>query len=106
MEQDGNLKQFYYLKNIGGIKWQSIEKKPIIIEAIQYDGENVNEIFEFTNNLAYIVCEEDLMVIPTLEGNHIANIGDYIIKGIKGEFYPCKPEIFKSTYEGLNEETK
>jgi hypothetical protein len=42
------------------------------------------------------------LVIKTLEGEHIANIGDYIIKGIKGEFYPCKEDIFKLTYEELN----
>lgn len=41
------------------------------------------------------------MIINTLEGNHAANPGDYIIKGIKGELYPCKPDIFKKTYEEL-----
>lgn len=39
------------------------------------------------------------LVIKTLEGNHLANIGDYIIKGVAGEFYPCKPDIFEKTYE-------
>lgn len=39
------------------------------------------------------------MNIPTLEGDHIANIGDWIIKGVKGEFYPCKPDIFAATYD-------
>lgn len=39
------------------------------------------------------------MVIPTLEGDHLANVGDWIIKGVKGEFYPCKPDIFAATYD-------
>ena len=44
----------------------------------------------------------DEMIIPTLkEGDHTATIGDWIIKGVAGEFYPCKPEIFAATYEGL-----
>jgi hypothetical protein len=42
------------------------------------------------------------IVIPTLEGNHVGRVGDYIIKGIKGEFYPCKPDIFKMTYEKVD----
>jgi hypothetical protein len=42
------------------------------------------------------------MNIHTLEGNMIASVGDWIIKGVKGEFYPCKPDIFESTYEEVN----
>ena len=41
------------------------------------------------------------LIIKTLEGEHLASIGDYIIKGVKGEFYPCKPDIFEQTYEQL-----
>lgn len=44
-------------------------------------------------------CYNETMTIKTLEGDMTANIGDYIIKGVKGEFYPCKPDIFKQTYE-------
>jgi hypothetical protein len=43
------------------------------------------------------------LVIPTLEGEHTASIGDYIIRGVKGEFYPCKPDIFMATYEEVEE---
>ena len=43
------------------------------------------------------------LIIPTLEGNMIANVGDYIIRGVKGEFYPCKPDIFELTYEPVEE---
>ena len=46
------------------------------------------------------------MVVNTLEGDHQADLGDFIIKGIKGEFYPCKPDIFEATYEALGEDTE
>lgn len=43
------------------------------------------------------------LIIRTLEGEHLANIGDYIIKGVQGEFYPCKPDIFEQTYEVIKD---
>lgn len=46
----------------------------------------------------------DSIEIRTLEGNHLCNIGDYIIKGVQGEFYPCKPDIFEETYEVVDDE--
>lgn len=73
-------------------------KKPVIIEAIQWLGENEKEIFDFVED-KYHMNSDGRLVIETLEGEHIANVGDYIIKGIKGEFYPCKPDIFHQTYE-------
>jgi len=45
----------------------------------------------------------DKIIIHSLKGDHFANVGDWIIKGIKGEFYPCKPDIFEKTYEKVNE---
>lgn len=83
-------------------------KKPVIIEAIQFNRNNWNEILEFTNNTAHTILIEKRMdgkctcIIPTLEGEHIANEGDYIIKGVKGEYYPCKQDIFEMTYEQVN----
>lgn len=78
-------------------------KKPVIIEAIQYNGSNDEEIIRFTNMTAIKRPSELKSIrIPTLEGDHIANVGDWIIKGIKGEFYPCKPDIFKETYENVD----
>ena len=78
-------------------------KKPIEIDAIQYTGNNVGEIENFvgTNLLHYNTQEENdyQLGIPTLEGIMKASIGDYIIRGAKGEFYPCKPDIFKITYD-------
>jgi hypothetical protein len=75
-------------------------KKPVVIEAMQYSGANVQEIIAFTGGQAIKNGgKSDYMTIPTLEGDHIATTGDFIIKGIKGEFYPCKPDIFEATYE-------
>lgn len=75
-------------------------KKPVAIEAVKYTGKNnVNDILNFIGErkLAYLVGET--LNIETLEGVMKADVGDYIIKGIKGEFYPCKPDIFEATYE-------
>ncbi len=71
-------------------------KKPVIIEAIQWTGQNCLEIQQFCGVTPFTM---DSFIIPTLEGNHTANIWDWIIKGVKGEFYPCKPDIFEQTYE-------
>lgn len=74
-------------------------KKPVVIEAVRWDGNNKVEIQQFMNRYLdeNTICHH--LIIQTLEGNHIASAGDYIIKGIKGEFYPCKPDIFWKTYE-------
>lgn len=72
-------------------------KRPIVIEAIRYNGENKVEIQEFVG--AYLDSTEvGQLKIFTLEGVMLANIGDYIIRGVNGEYYPCKPDIFKKTY--------
>ncbi|MDD5065021.1 MAG: hypothetical protein PHQ35_09740 [Phycisphaerae bacterium] len=79
-------------------------KKPVVVEAIQYTGEgNYQEICDFVGDkLTMEYCYTDqTLIIPTLEGEMKANKGDYIIKGIKGEFYPCKPDIFEKTYEAV-----
>lgn len=73
-------------------------KKPVTIEAILWTGENYLEIDEFTESLSGM-CGQNGLVITTLEGDMGASIGDYIIKGVQGEFYPCKPDIFKATYD-------
>ena len=71
-------------------------KKPVTIEAVQWTGNNVTEIASFTKSAKFA---QDVIYIETLEGTMQANINDYIIKGVKGEFYPCKPDIFEQTYE-------
>jgi hypothetical protein len=77
-------------------------KKPVEIEALQWTGDNRDEIWKFCS-MAYFntdVATGDLsLMIQTLEGSMQASIGDYIIKGVKDEFYPCKPDIFDMTYD-------
>lgn len=74
-------------------------KKPVVIEAIEFKGYNVKEIKEFCRSAYQNEQAIHGIFIPTLEGVMIASIGDFIIKGVKGEFYPCKPDIFEATYE-------
>lgn len=73
-------------------------KKPVEVEAIQWTGLNRAEILNFVGRSASW-GDVTGMTIATREGVHIASEGDYIIKGVAGEFYPCKPEIFAATYE-------
>ena len=75
-------------------------KLPVVIQAVQYIGSNVPEINTFTKDTTQITPEGTLF-IPTLEGLMVVGVGDYVIKGVKGEFYPCKPDIFKQTYESV-----
>ena len=91
-------------------------KKPVVIEAIQWNGNNLKEVMEFicsefsyeentdyvTNKFNYRKVTKKLS-INTLEGKMEVSEGDYIIKGIKGEFYPCKPDIFINTYDEVEE---
>ena len=78
---------------------EKYSKKPVVIEAVQWTGENVKEVMDFMNwrNAAHDTASG--LTIHTLEGNHHASLGDWIIKGVNGEFYPCKPDIFVETYE-------
>ena len=75
-------------------------EKQIIIQAIQFWGNPV-EIKKFMGTTGHHYDELDL-IIPTLEGDLRAIEGDYIIKGVKGEFYPCKPDIFEMTYDDIS----
>ncbi len=75
-------------------------KKPVVIEAIQFDGGNVGEIaaaFE-ADNLS-VAWQGRALIVTTLEGEMRADVGDWIIRGVRGELYPCKPDIFSATYE-------
>lgn len=81
-------------------------KKPVEIEAIQFEDtpERISEIAEFVGAdicVNYNDPEHPYIPIDTLEGTMKANVGDYIIKGVKGEFYPCKPDIFEQTYNRI-----
>ena len=82
------------------------KKKPVIIEAVQFDGLNPTEIKDFVGeNCEIEIYDNEVtppvarIVIHTLEGDMEVSKGDYVIKGVKGEFYSCKPDIFQQTYE-------
>ncbi len=98
-------------------------KKPVIVEAMQLRWDTWNDLCDFapvgkgrcfgvyvnpddsgdwSNEIRFGGDDKIGMIISTLEGDMLANDGDYIIKGIHGEFYPCKPDIFEETYEGVN----
>ena len=92
---------------------QQATKKPITIKFVQLTKHNIREVYEFIYGPLYdgpgfsesrwfdyldIVAESG-MCIPTLEGDMTALIGDFIIEGVQGEFYPCKPDIFHETYD-------
>jgi len=85
-------------------------KKPVVIDAVQYNGDwRILDAFPF-KEVEHIIAipkhtetnEPGHLEIPTLEGCMRADIGDWIIRGVKGEFYPCKPDIFESTYEKVD----
>jgi len=94
-------------------------KKPVVIEAVQLRWTTWNEMCDLLgeiinpgNPARYVDTFSDTcgevgpyveLTIPTLEGNHLARHGDFIIKGVKGELYPCKPDIFAATYEPVEE---
>ena len=77
-------------------------KKPVVIEAMQFTCENKDAILNFVKCDCYPAYNKNgkpVIIIKTLEGDMTADVGDWIIKGVMGEFYPCKPEIFKLTYD-------
>lgn len=77
-------------------------KKPVVVEALQWTGHNVDQMMVFCAGKAHDIYENSYgfdLTIHTLEGDHHASVGDYIIKGVHGELYPCKPDIFAETYE-------
>ncbi len=83
------------------MKVPKFRKKPEEIEAVIFTGSNYEEIRDFIGKDTFY---SDLCIaIPTLEGIKVATIGDYIIKGARGEFYPCNQKIFDETYEEVSE---
>lgn len=97
-------------------RYRKYRKKPVVVEAIQLNWKNWNDVCDFLENVITSnnpgrevrtysdKCGEDgptylEITIPTLEGNCIVKHGDYIIKGVHGEFYSCKPDIFEKTHE-------
>lgn len=88
---------------------RKFKKIPVTIEAMEYTGENFDELKAWCKDAYKRVSSPDEIVIKTLEdgkdmvAKHVATTGDFIIKGVKGEFYPCKPIIFWLTYEEVLE---
>ena len=81
-------------------------KKPIIVDAEQFTNENKNIAFNFVRRNCAAEHDESgnpILKIQTLEGVMTASLGDWIIKGLRGEFYPCKPDIFEKTYQPVEE---
>lgn len=98
-------------------------KKPVVIEAVQWTGDNRDEIIEFCSDLVDLKTKRDgclvnVLVVPldgyrnhrysyitieTLEGRLSAQPDDWIIRGVQGEYYPCKPDIFAATYEPVDD---
>lgn len=83
-------------------------KRPVVIEAMQFRGPQVldvdymvafDEWMDANQGDRHARYSGQTLIIPTLEGDHIASPGDWIIRGIQGELYPCKPDIFEATYE-------
>jgi hypothetical protein len=89
-------------------------KKPVVIEAMRLDEHNTKDVCDWVaggqyrdpenqrgeKSVSYYAGGE--VAIETLEGTMVADIGDFVIRGVKGEFYPCKPDIFEATYEACD----
>lgn len=73
-------------------------KKPVQVEVLQWTGDE-DAMREFLGELFLIIDNNERLRIDTLEGEFWGNLGDYIIQGVQGEFYPCKPSIFELTYD-------
>lgn len=91
---------------------KKFRKKPVVIEAVQWKGfnkQNWQELYDFCKGADGVSCltgphPNDKISIETLEGTMFGNVDDFIIKGVNGEFYPCKPDIFLKTYDAVTEE--
>jgi hypothetical protein len=80
------------------MKVRAYRKKPVTVQALQWTGtlDNLVEMAAFAGDEAFV--NDGKLEIDTLEGKMTASIGDYIIKGVKGEYYPCRKDIFEETY--------
>jgi hypothetical protein len=87
-----------------GVNKLKYRKKPVVIEAMQFTNEDKDRVFHWASEQQMNIQPSfkngmPILIIPTLEGEMSASINDFIIKGVNGEFYPCKPDIFEKTYE-------
>lgn len=77
-------------------------KRPVVVEAVRWTGNNYRDVYWFANDVRAVQGQPGVLTITTPEGVMMASTGDWIIKGVKGEFYPCKPDIFAATYEPVD----
>lgn len=82
---------------------EKYRKKPVEVEAMRYDKRNYRAALVFAPNVAGFDWLYEKLTLNTLEGEMTVSDGDYIIKGVQGEFYPCKPDIFHETYEPVTD---
>lgn len=80
---------------------QKFRKKPIVIEGVTYDGKNNIEILSFAGKDGVFMSGNHNLIIHTAEGDMRVSIGDTVLKGVNGEFYPIKPDILAKTYHVL-----
>jgi hypothetical protein len=80
----------------------NFRKRPVVVSAVRFTGDNGDEVAAFMQ-CQHPFVEGGELKIGALEGTMSAKGGDWIIRGVKGEFYPCKPDIFEATYEVVNE---
>jgi hypothetical protein len=97
---------------VGSVKFDTVQwfrKKPIAVQAVRWDGKNVAQVLAFAGDAAQVgldAMEPPALYLGTLENKRfLADVGDWIIRGVKGEFYACKPDIFEETYEALQART-
>lgn len=82
-------------------------KKPVVIEAVQFKDDSADTVIALQGfmqsdvRVSYADPDNPVIKIETLEGVMDASVGDFIIKGVNGEFYPCKPDIFEKTHEAV-----
>lgn len=86
---------------------KEFRKKPLTVKAVQFDGENFQEIIDFLGegSIKHTICNPRTrqMFIRTLEGEACVSERDFVIHGVAGEHYPCKPDIFAATYEEVRD---
>lgn len=90
---------------------QKYRKKPVVVEVVKWTGENEQDIIDLESSPTSCLYFQNMghatkkaLFIKTLEGTMYTAFGDYVIKGVNGELYPCKPDIFEKTYELVEED--
>lgn len=87
----------------GGAGMTKYRKKPVVVEVMRFTDTTKDRVFHWItcNKSAEFINGKPALKIQTLEGIMTVSVGDYVIKGVQGEFYPCKPDIFEQTYEKM-----